>query len=706
MSTVSNGVVRNCALVAATVIALSALSAPAFAGRIDLNGLNAAQGYDGFIVKYRSGSAPRRNSSAVSAALRHSLRSKIAGRLLALRHVRRLAIGSDFVRAEQSLDRVAAEALMRQLASDPDVESVQINRLWTHTMVPNDPRYNQQWHYFGANGARVDTAWDRASGVGAIVAVVDTGITPQAELNAGNNLLPGYDFISSELRSRDGDARDNNPNDEGDWSAAGECDLLAEARNSSWHGTHVAGTIAAATNNAAGVAGVAHGARIVPVRVLGKCGGTTIDIADAIVWAAGGAVNGVPANPNPAEVINLSLGGPNENGCDAAYQEAINIAVARRATVVVAAGNSNLNVSHFSPANCDNVIAVAATDQNGDRAFYSNYGAMLDLAAPGGENCSPANRFLRLDQSPVRTCVNNHDEQGVLSLGNAGLRQQAEATYTFMSGTSMAAPHVAGVAALMQSAVARPLTPAQIEQALKDSSRPIAAENCPGGCGAGLLDANAAVLEAVRIGGGVNGNVAPVANFTIQVAGLTASFTDDSTDLDGGIAARSWNFGDGSATSTAANPSHTYAVAGTYNVSLTVTDDAGGAHTKTTSVTVAAADSGPQSYSNATDYAIKDYLTVESPIAVTGRSGLAPSNAKLTLAIEHSFRGDLRIDLVAPDGSTYLVKNYNINDSANDVRTTTTLNLSSETLNGIWKLRVRDNYLNDVGNIDSWSIEF
>ncbi|ALN63228.1 extracellular basic protease [Lysobacter antibioticus] len=703
MSTVSNNGIRKNVLATATVLALSALAAPAFAGQVNLDGLQAAQGYDGFIVKYRNGSVQRQDSAKVATSLSQSLRAKVAGRLIAMKHVRRLAIGSDLVRADGKLDRVDAEALMRQLAADPNVESVQVNRLWTHTMDPNDSRYGEQWHYSGVNGARVNTAWDRATGAGTVVAVVDTGIVPHAELNGNNNLLPGYDFVSDAARARDGNGRDNNPNDEGDWFGNGECGLGSQKRDSSWHGSHVAGTVAAATNNAAGVAGVAHGARIVPVRVLAKCGGSTADIADGIVWAAGGAVNGVPANANPAEVINLSLGGASAQ-CDAAYQDAIDKAVARGATVVVAAGNSNRDVSGFTPANCNNVVAVAATDRNGDRAFYSNYGATMDIAAPGGETCTPNVRFLALGQQPY--CDVNHEEQGVLSLGNTGLTVQAAADYTFMQGTSMAAPHVAGVVALMQSAVAAPLTPAQVERALKDSSRAIAAANCPGGCGTGLIDANAAVVEAIRVAGGGGGNVNPVANFSSAVNGLTATFTDSSTDSDGSIASRSWNFGDGTAASTATNPSHTYAAAGTYNVSLTVTDNAGGTHTKTASVTVTAPGGGVQTYSNGTDYTINDNSTVESPITVSGRSGNAPSNATVTVAIVHSFRGDVRVDLVAPDGSTYLLKNYNTYDSADDIRGTVTLNLSTETLNGTWKLRARDNYVNDTGKIDSWSIKF
>ncbi|MGN7916632.1 S8 family serine peptidase [Lysobacter sp. 22409] len=703
MSTATNNGIRKNALAAATVLALSALSAPAFAGQVHLDGLQAPQGYDGFIVKYRNGSLQRRDTAKVASSLREAVRAKIAGRLIAMKHVRRLAVGSDLVRAETKLDRVDAETLMRQLAADPNVESVQVNRVWNHTMEPNDTRYGEQWHYSGVAGARINTAWDRARGAGTVVAVIDTGITPHAELSAANNLLPGYDFITDPVRSRDNDGRDNNPNDEGDWLALDrECNALSKAKNSSWHGSHVAGTIGAATNNAAGVAGVAHAARVVPIRVLGRCGGTTVDISDAIMWAAGLHVDGVPDNPNPAEIINLSLGGPSAQ-CDPAYQAAIDRAADAGATVVVAAGNSNIDVSGFTPANCNRVIAVAATDRNGDRAFYSNYGGTIDVSAPGGEICSPNLRFLALGREPY--CDVNHLEQGVLSLGNTGLRAQGVADYKFNHGTSMAAPHVAGIAALMQSAVAAPLTPAQVEQALKDSSRAIALAACPGGCGAGLVDANAAIVEAIRIGGAAGGNLNPVANFNSQVNGLTVTFTDASTDNDGNIVSRSWNFGDGSALSAATNPSRTYAAAGTYNVSLTVTDNAGATHTKTASVTVAAP-AGVQTYSNDTDFAIKDVATLESPVTVAGRAGKAPSNATVTVAIDHSYRGDLRIDLVAPDGTTYLVKSYNTSDSADDVRLSQALNLSTEDLNGTWKLRVRDNYASDTGTLESWSIRF
>ena len=610
MSTANHWRPRAHVLAIATAIALSAAAAPAFAGKVNLDGLTAPEGYDGFIVKYREGSAERQDVGSVKAALNRESKIKIAGKARALGHVRRLAIGADLISAGK-LDHVEAEALMRQLASDPNVEYVEANRLFTHTMTPNDTRYGEQWHYSGTNGLRANTAWDQATGTGTVVAVIDTGITPHTELDA--NVLPGYDFISSATAARDGNGRDNNPNDQGDWYLANECGS-PYAANSSWHGSHVAGTIAAVTNNAAGVAGVAHGARIVPVRVLGKCGGTTADITDAIVWASGGTVAGIPANANPAEVINMSLGG---GACSASWQNAITGAVGRGTTVVVAAGNDNDDVANHVPGNCNNVIAVAASDDNGDRAFYSNYGAKIDVAAPGGETCSPNVRFLALGAAPY--CDVSHPTRGVLSTWNGGTQAQGAQGYTFMQGTSMASPHVAGVVALLQSAVAAPLTPAQVEQALKDTARAFAAGACPGGCGSGLVDANAAVTEAIRVAAG------------------------------GGT--------------------------------------------------------GTQAYSNTTDYTISDNATVDSPITVSGRSGNAPSNASVTVAIVHTYQGDLKVDLVAPDGSLYNIHNRT-GSSTDNINKTVTLNLSTEALNGTWKLRVNDNAAGDTGYINSWSVTF
>ncbi len=452
------------------------LAAPAFAGDVQLSGLASAPTHQRFIVKYKDGSTDVANPTALASSLKAAASAVPAapGRALGLQKLRTLAIGPTVVKADRPLDSAEAELLMRRLAADPNVEYVEVDQLMRATLTPNDQRLSEQWG-FGTSNASINVrpAWDKATGTGVVVAVIDTGITNHPDLNA--NILPGYDFISDAATARDGGGRDNNPNDEGDWYAANECGAGYPASNSSWHGTHVAGTVAAVTNNTTGVAGTAFNAKVVPVRVLGKCGGYTSDIADAIVWASGGTVSGVPANANPAEVINMSLGG--SGSCSTTYQNAINGAVSRGTTVVVAAGNSNTNVSSAVPANCPNVIAVAATNSAGARASFSNYGTGIDVSAPGAS---------------------------ILSTLNTGTTTPGSASYASYNGTSMAAPHVAGVVALMQSVAPTALTPAQVETILKNTARALPG-SCSGGCGAGIVDADAAVVAAQN-GGGTNPN--------------------------------------------------------------------------------------------------------------------------------------------------------------------------------------------------------
>jgi serine protease len=352
------------------------------------------------------------------------------------------------------------------MARDPNIEYAEPDRIMTHMATANDPMYTQQWHYTDTTGGlRLPTAWDKSTGTGVVVAVIDTGYRPHTDLSG--QFLQGYDFITDTFMANDGNGRDTDASDPGDAIAAGACGngQPVQARNSSWHGTHVAGTVAARTNNSLGVAGVAYNAKMVPVRVLGRCGGYTSDIADAITWSSGGAVSGVPANANKARVLNLSLGG--SGACGATTQTAINGARSRGAVVVVAAGNSNVNVSNANPANCSGVIAVAATGKTGGRASYSNYGTLIDVAAPGGDG-----------------------SYSVISTLNSGTGAPASDNYAGYQGTSMATPHVAGVAALML-ALNTNLTPDEIESKLKSTARAFPV-SCSG-CGTGIVDATAAV---------------------------------------------------------------------------------------------------------------------------------------------------------------------------------------------------------------------
>jgi serine protease len=741
-------------------------------GRVLVDAVQAGQTYDRFIVKFSRDSASR---NSVSARL-NVLNS--AGRGVGLRSVQELretATGAQVIATDR---RLTADEVSTFLRGIDGIEYAEIDRLNKPMLTPNDPSYGQQWGYNDSDaGIRANEAWDVATGAGVVVAVLDTGITSHPDLNA--NVIAGYDFIADTAVSNDGNGRDNNPADPGDWVSANQCGQPHAAQGSSWHGTHVAGTIAAVTNNGVGVAGTAFNAKIMPLRVLGTCGGYDSDIADAIIWASGGSVSGVPANPNPAEVINLSLGG--SGACGATTQAAINIAVGNGTTLAIAAGNDNINVSNASPANCANVIAVASTTNTGSRSSFSNYGNLIDIAAPGSS---------------------------ITSTLNSGATTPGTSNYASYSGTSMATPHVAGVIALAQSIANPAKTPAQMEALIKAQFRtfPVTPSQT---IGPGILDAKK-VVDAVNGGGG---NTAPVASFTFSSSGLTASFTDGSTDPGGSIASRAWNFGDGT-TSTAANPSKTYSAAGTYTVTLTVTDNGGLTNTTTRSVTVstgggggtvlsngvavtglaattgnslnytmvvpagasglkfvtsggtgdmdmyvkfgsAPTDSsydcrpyangnaetcniataqagtyyvrlkayssftglsltgsyttggggGAQTYSNGTDYAVGDNTTVDSPITVSGRSGNAPSNASVTVAIVHTYQGDLKVDLVAPDGSLYNIHNRT-GAGTDNVNKTVSLNLSSEALNGTWKLRVNDNAGGDTGYINSWSVTF
>lgn len=459
-----------CAIVTISVTQ-SALGAPFQSAAIDAQGgLPTAQ----IILKYRADAASRPD---VTSAGELNRLSEAAGAPLA--YVREMSGDAHVLRLPEARPLAEVQPIADRLAKLPEVEYAVPDRILQPLLTPNDPQYGNQWHYFGAYGIDAPAAWDITTGSSSIVvAVIDTGIRPHADL--AGRILPGYDFITDVFVANDGGGRDNDASDPGDWVTTNQCGYPHAAENSSWHGTHVAGTIAANSNNSLGVAGINWSSKILPVRVLGKCGGTNSDIIDAMRWSAGLSVPGVPANPYPAKVLNLSLGG--SGACDVAQQAAIDAIVAAGATVVVAAGNDNANAGGYNPASCNNIITVAATDNTGDRAYYSNYGAVVDIAAPGGAQ-SAAN-----------------DPNGVLSTLNAGTTVPAADNYIYYQGTSMAAPHVAGIASLLVS-LSPSLTPNQVSQIMRGTVKAF-----PGGstcntsiCGPGIASAFNSVSVLPRI---------------------------------------------------------------------------------------------------------------------------------------------------------------------------------------------------------------
>lgn len=458
-----------------------------------------------FIITYKAASQLTMSANAANskAKFRDHVETQLAGLVGdKLNYVREMGLaGRHVVRADRHLSAKEKTAMLNALRNDSNVASVEEDRMMHAFATPNDAQYSSQWHYFETTGGlRAPAAWDQATGAGVVVAVLDTGYRPHADLAA--NILPGYDMISDSFVGNDGNGRDSDAKDPGDWVNVGECGGGQPTSNqgSSWHGTHVAGTVAAVTNNGTGVAGVAYGAKVVPVRVLGKCGGYTSDIADGIIWASGGSVSGVPANPNPAKVINMSLGG--SGACDSTTQAAINSARSRGTVLVIAAGNDNSNANNFNPGNCAGVVNVASVNRQGGRAYYSNYGTSVDVAAPGGAQSSA------------------NDSNGVLSTHNTGSTTPGSDTYTYMQGTSMAAPHVAGVAALI--AQKKPgATPDEIESILKTTTRSFPA-TCSN-CGTGIVDAAAAVTAAA---GGSGGGTTPGTNELqngVAITGISGS---------------------------------------------------------------------------------------------------------------------------------------------------------------------------------------
>jgi serine protease len=427
------------------------------------------------------------------------------------------------------------EEMVAAFSARPDVEYAEPNYIAHAFMTPNDPYYSYQWHFPLIS---MPAAWDQSTGISSVVvAVIDCGVAyetygayTQAPDLAGTTFVPGYDFVNN----------DSHPND--------DCA----------HGTHVCGTIAQTTNNSLGVAGIAFHCSIMPVKVLDAAGnGTYTAIVNGITYAA----------DNGAEVINMSLGGASGS---TALQNAVIYAYNKGVTIVCAAGNAGTSAPQY-PAAYTQCISVSAIRYDQTYPSYSSYGSTIDICAPGGDVTVDQNG----DGYPDGVLQQTHDGSNYANFG-----------YYFYEGTSMACPHVAGVAALLISKAGGSMTPDAVRAALQNTATDLGPAGWDQHYGYGKVNANAALASI--------GNNPPVANFsgtpTSGYAPLTVAFTDASTN---GPTSWSWTFGDGG-TSTLQNPSHQYTAAGTYTVTLTATNAYGSdSETKTGYITVTTQPTNP-----------------------------------------------------------------------------------------------------------------
>ena len=464
--------------------------------------------------------SPQARLQAQNAVRAERLRQVLAVAGLAQARLRPVGRAAQLLDFGHPLAAVDAQRMAEQLRQRPEVEWVVTNDREQRQQVPNDPYFAAtassagQWWLRAAGGSSANALADRLRGVpglqsawalggngngNAVVAVLDTGITAHPELGA--QVLPGYDFVSDLAIANDGDGRDADPSDPGDGVSQADKDAnpalfgACDVQRSTWHGTVIAGIVGAGTDNGMGVAGINWGARVLPVRVAGKCGAEVADIVDAMRWAAGLDVQGVPLNRHPARIVNISFGG--SAACNEAYQEAIDDLAAVGTVVVAAAGNGHGNVKR--PASCARVIGVAALNRDGFKANYSNFGPAVVVATVGGDPAFEGVWGALLG------------DDGLLTLDNLGLQAPQSASYGHHFGTSFAAPVVAGVLSLMLSTNPA-LSVAQLIDGVRRSARPHVVSSMMGACsaqnpgrctcttntcGAGILDAPQALRYAL-----------------------------------------------------------------------------------------------------------------------------------------------------------------------------------------------------------------
>ena len=576
------------------------------------------------IVKFRTtrlATAMAATSGGTTADVTPPRRAQALGQRVGLTLADGPGVGSDMqvVRAHG----MSSAALARKLAADSQVEyAVEDRRRLPHAVV-SDPLYGAtlggspasgQWYLRAPTvatpaAANVEGAWNVTTGsAGVVVAVLDSGVR-RLHPDLDGKLLPGYDFIDEPIVSNDGNGRDSNPSDPGDWVSSGDTrayptTLDCGTSDSSWHGTQMAGLIAAATNNGTGMAGVGRHVRVLPVRVLGKCGGYDSDIVAAMRWAAGLHVDGVPDNPYPARVLNLSLGFAEDSdspGCPRIYSDVMAELSSRNVAVVASAGNDHLSVN--VPALCSGVIAVGAVRHTGTKAGYSSLGPQVTLSAPGG-NC--------VNGEAGSECL-----YPILSTTNSGTTSPSCSTYTRDNiGTSYAAPQVAGTIALMLSS--RPsLTLTQITTLLRSTARPFPSsggtrevttcqlpptadqangQDCyctTGLCGAGLLDAAAAVRAAA--GAMPVARLGDAATRVLQGGTLALDAIGSSATTGQSISGYQWRLTGGgtlasfSGTTSASTAALTASGSGLVTVELSVSDSSGAIGTSSAVIRTGAA---------------------------------------------------------------------------------------------------------------------
>lgn len=473
--------------------------------------LSAAAPAERFIVKLRATSV----SSGLQAAPAQI--GALAARTgLTLIEVRHIVSGMHLVRVQPRGAESAAQTLAR-LRGDSQVEYAEADQRRYPLAETNDPLFVNQWYLQNAQPSATDaaTAWNTTTGSpGLVIADLDTGVRfdhPDLRNASANRLLPGYNMISNAAAANNSTGRSADASDLGDWVSATDLKnpqfANCKIANSSWHGTRTAGILGAITNNLTGIAGMTWQGWVEPVRVLGKCGGYDSDIIAGMAWAAGNFVDGVPANPYPAQILNMSLGAT--GSCPASYQQMVDELVTEGVLVVVSAGNEGGPVD--APANCAGVAGIAGLRQVGTKVGYSSLGPEIALSAPAGN------------------CVNTGAGQPCLfsieTTTNTGTTVPKTNTYTdeynFNVGTSFSAPIVSGIAGLML-AVNGNLTAGQLIERLQAGATtpfPVSTDpsiptchvpanandlqtnecNCTTEtCGAGMANANGAVLQALR----------------------------------------------------------------------------------------------------------------------------------------------------------------------------------------------------------------